>query len=153
MFWLRKNYRDVPEPRLASWAEDFRVFPEEREEIEAMLAQILPEPTEEATLRRIMAKSGLKRRVTNASCDRIAREQSVDSKSALRTAPKLKDDSSRFNSRGVRPSSPADPKSTWRQALACVCVGLASILCLNLPSLSGIHFDRNQGVSLGRSHW
>ena len=153
MFWLREHYRDAAEPGPASWAEDFGVVPEEREEIEAMLAQILPEPTEEPTLRRIMAKSGLRRCATNASYDRNAREHSAGSKSALRTAPKSRYDSLRFNSRGVRPIGLADPKSTWRQALACACVGLASILCLNLPSLAGNHFDRDQGVSLGRSHW
>ena len=152
MLWFREHYRGGNTPGLTS-AEDLRVFPEEREEIEALLAQIIPEPTEEATLRRIMAKSGLRRRAVNPSWDGNARERSADSKSTPRTAPSLRGDSSRFNSRGVRPNGPLDAKSTWRQALVCVCVALASILCLNLPSLSGNHFDRNQGVSLGRSHW
>jgi hypothetical protein len=147
--------RDRCRQATAGWSEDFYVRPEERQEIDAWLARILPDRLDQTHLQRILTKAGLKDRAwtssphaeTDMECLVARRGDHFVSATRSGRAPR---------SRAVdrRPRAFAETRSSWRQGVACLCVGIASVLCLNLPILSGSHLDeRGQSVSLGRFHW
>jgi hypothetical protein len=137
------------------WWDDFHVRPEERQEIDAWLARILPDPLDQASLRRILTKAGLNdqawTRDSHAGTDtgRLVERRAAHHARAMPSGRTPRSLTAR-----TRPRAFAEAQSSWRQGVACLCVGIASVLCLNLPILSGSHLDeRGQSVSLGRFHW
>jgi hypothetical protein len=126
----------------------------EREEIDAWLLRIVPEPLDERVLDRILQKAC----VSRVGCGHERSGSFVPSSSRVARCPV---DSNRklISKRPAlvfsRGGAPRHKENTWQQGLVCACVAIVSVLSLSLPP-GFSHCDRNgqsQASALGRYHW